>query len=230
MNRTPRTADRSVEISPAILYFGTPVVLLGTRNEDGSSNLAPISSAFWLGHRAVIGMGAGSHTITNLRRNGACVLNLPSAEQAHVVDRIALTTGSDPVPEGKLRKGYRHEADKFGLAGLTPRTGLSVDAPRALECPVQLEAEAVAFHSLAEDDPEQRGRVLTVELEVVRVHVAEEIRMPGHPNRIDPDRWRPLIMSFQELYGLGPRLRPSRLAGVDEELYRTPSRVPSGVG
>jgi flavin reductase (DIM6/NTAB) family NADH-FMN oxidoreductase RutF len=33
-----------VTITPAILYFGTPVVLLSTENENGSFNLAPMSS------------------------------------------------------------------------------------------------------------------------------------------------------------------------------------------
>lgn len=33
-----------VEIQPKILYFGTPVVLLSARNEEGSPNLAPMSS------------------------------------------------------------------------------------------------------------------------------------------------------------------------------------------
>jgi flavin reductase (DIM6/NTAB) family NADH-FMN oxidoreductase RutF len=36
---------------PSILYFGTPVVLISTVNEDGSHNLAPMSSVFWLGWR-----------------------------------------------------------------------------------------------------------------------------------------------------------------------------------
>ena len=36
-------------ISPAILYLGTPVVLVSTVNENGSYNLAPMSSAFLLG-------------------------------------------------------------------------------------------------------------------------------------------------------------------------------------
>ena len=43
---------------PNILYFGTPVVLVSTLNEDGTANLAPISSAFWLGWRGVIGIAA----------------------------------------------------------------------------------------------------------------------------------------------------------------------------
>jgi len=39
----------------AILYFGTPVALISTTNEDGSENLAPMSSVFWLGWRCMLG-------------------------------------------------------------------------------------------------------------------------------------------------------------------------------
>ena len=53
-------------IEPAILYFGTPVVLVSTLNEDGSPNLAPMSSAWWLGWRAVLGFGASSKTPQNM--------------------------------------------------------------------------------------------------------------------------------------------------------------------
>ena len=102
---------------PNILYFGTPVVLVSTLNEDGTANLAPISSAFWLGWRGVIGIAASSQTTRNLLRTGECVLNLPSSAQAHAVDRIARTTGTCPVPDGKRAKGYVYEPDKFGTAG-----------------------------------------------------------------------------------------------------------------
>ncbi len=113
-------------IEPGILYFGTPVVLISTVNEDGTYNLAPMSSAFWLGWRCMLGLAAGSKTPQNMRRTGECVLNLPSVDLARAVNRLALTTGSSPVPEGKIRKGYRHEWDKFGIAGLTrPRRRLS---------------------------------------------------------------------------------------------------------
>ena len=43
-------------IEPGILYFGTPVVLISTINEDGTYNLAPMSSAFWLGWRCMLGL------------------------------------------------------------------------------------------------------------------------------------------------------------------------------
>ena len=51
-------AEQHVQIEPSILYFGTPVVLLSTLNEDGSPNLAPMSSAWALGYTVMLGLGA----------------------------------------------------------------------------------------------------------------------------------------------------------------------------
>ena len=171
-------------IDPAILYFGTPVVLISTLNEDGSPNLAPMSSAWWLGRRCMLGLGARSKTPQNLIRAGECVLNLPSDNLVEMVNRLALTTGSDPVPPHKAQKGYRFERDKFGLS-----------APRALECPVQLEARLERVHTLEEDDDQRKGSLVGLEVRVTRVHVDTSIQMDGAENRIDPDKWRPLIMS-----------------------------------
>lgn len=207
-------------ITPAILYFGTPVVIVSTVNEDGSYNLAPISSIFWLGQRAVIGISAFSKTTENIIRTGECVLNMPSAKEVEYVDRLALTTGSDPVPPGKRAKGYRTVKDKFAHAGLTPQTSEKIAAPRVKECPVQLEAVLQDRHGLANYDQLAKGRIMILEFLVQKVHIEEALIMEGHPNRIDPDKWRPLIMSFQQFYGLGPQLQPSLLASINEELYR----------
>src|SRR6185295_1721626 len=171
-------------LDPAILYFGTPVVLVSTLNEDGSANLAPISSAWWLGWNCLLGFGARSHTPQNLLRTGECVLNLPSADLVSHVDRLAKTTGSDPVPPHKVAMGYRHERDKFGAAGLTPAPADLVLPPRVLECPVSLEATLEAVHPLAVRDDERRGGLVALEVRIVRVHVHESIRMDGHPNRV----------------------------------------------
>jgi flavin reductase (DIM6/NTAB) family NADH-FMN oxidoreductase RutF len=208
-------------IDPSILYFGTPVVLVSTKNEDGTDNLAPISSIFWLGWRAVIGISAFSKTTENIIRTGECVLNLPGVHEVGAVNRLALTTGSNPVPEGKRQKGYRYVGDKFAAAGLTAMPGEVVEASLAVECPVQLEATLAAVHGIAEDQEAQRGKILSLELRVVRVHVDEDLVMEGHRNRIDPDKWRPLIMSFQEFYGLGEKVHASTLGTVPERLYRT---------
>ena len=42
----------------------------------------------------------------------------------------------------------------------------------------------------------------------------------GYENRIDPDLWRPLMMSFCQFYGLGERLHDSTLAEIPEVAYR----------
>lgn len=208
---------------PAILYFGTPVVLISTRNEDGSANLAPMSSAFWLGWRCMIGLDAGSQTTRNLLRTGECVLNLPSQDEVDAVNRLALTTGSDPVPGRKRARGYRHVKDKFALAGLGEIASETVGPPRARECPVQLETVLEGRHDVAAADEFLRGSVVVLELRIQRVHLAAHILMPGQPNRVDPDRWRPLIMSFQQFYGLAPGpLHDSSLATVAEAMYRSP--------
>lgn len=209
-------------IEPAILYFGTPVVLISTLNEDGTANLSPMSSVFWLGWRGVLGLGGRSKTTQNMVRTRECVLNLPSDALAPAVDRLALTTGTNPVPPRKRDRGYRYEPDKFGAAGLTPVASETVGPPRAAECPVAMEAVVEVVHPIAADDPTQDGYVVTLEVRIQRVWVHDDIRLPGTDNRIDPDAWRPLIMSFQHLYGLAPRTHPSTLAQVPEHLYQTP--------
>jgi flavin reductase (DIM6/NTAB) family NADH-FMN oxidoreductase RutF len=209
-------------IEPPILYFGTPVVLISTLNEDGTYNLAPMSSVFWLGWRCLLGLAASSKTPQNMRRTGECVLNLPSVNEVAAVDRLALTTGSNPVPASKQHKGYRYEPDKFGLAGLTPVASQTVAPPRVAECPVQLEAVVEATHGLAGDDARQRGYIVCIEVRIQRVHLEESLLMRGETDRIDPDKWRPLIMSFQRFYGLGPQVHASTLANIPESLYRSP--------
>ncbi|MEZ7130530.1 flavin reductase family protein [Nonomuraea sp. AD125B] len=215
MSETTTLVDEHVRIEPNILYFGTPVVLISTLNEDGTPNLAPMSSAFWLGWRGLLGLGARARTAQNLLRARECVLNLPSDALAPAVDRLALTTGSDPVPERKWERGYRHVADKFGRAGLTPVPSETVGPPRAAECPVAMEAVVEAVHPIGED-----GGTLAFEVRVQRVWAHEGIRLAGTDDHIDPDAWRPLIMSFQKLYGLGPQVHPSTLATIPERMYR----------
>src|ERR1700716_1859991 len=133
-------------IEPAILYFGTPVVLIGSTNEDGSPNLAPMSSAWWVGWRCMLGLARNSKTTENMIRTGECVLNLPSADLVGAVDSLARTTGSNPVPPGKIRRGYRHAKEKFAISSLTALPGETVAAPRAAECPVQMEGKVAHVH------------------------------------------------------------------------------------
>lgn len=207
-------------IDPAILYFGTPVVLVSSTNADGTPNLAPMSSAWWMGRACMLGFGVRSLTPANIQRTGECVLSLPSVNEVAAVNRLARTTGSDPVPQWKADNGYRHVRDKFACAGLTPLASEVVAPPRVAECPVHLECVLEGVHPLAESDPARRGRHAALEVRVVRVHVEESIRLAGHADRIDPARWRPLVMSFQRFYGLGEEVHESTLARIPEDAYR----------
>lgn len=102
-----------------VLYFGTPVV-------DQS---------------CLLGLSDNAHTTANLHRERECVLNLPSSSMVDSVDRIALTTGRRDVPDYRRRVGYRYEADKFALGGLTRQPSEVVRPPRIAECPIQLECQ-----------------------------------------------------------------------------------------
>jgi flavin reductase (DIM6/NTAB) family NADH-FMN oxidoreductase RutF len=211
---------------PSILYLGTPVVLISTENEDGSANLGPMSSAFWLGWRCMLGLDASSKTTENLIRTGQCVLNLPSVENVGAVNRLARLTGKNPVPQWKQPLGYTHEKNKFEIAGFTRVPSLTVAPPRARECPIHLEAVIAAKHGLMEDDEAVRGALVVFEARIQRVHLHPDVLMNGNPDRIDPDKWRPLIMSFQRFYGLGDELHDSTLARIPEDAYRPLARIP----
>ncbi|MCM4083972.1 flavin reductase family protein [Paractinoplanes hotanensis] len=189
-----------------VLYFGTPVVLISTLNADGTANLAPMSSAWWLGQSAMLGMGDRSRTAENLRRERECVLNLPSSALVGAVDRIALTTGRPDVPPAKAEQGYRYVADKFALGGLTRQTSVLVAPPRVAECPIQLECRVARAHRFTGD-----LHATAYEIEVLRTHVEQSLLVPGTAH-VDPLRWDPLIMKFTEFFGGGVNLHPSRLA------------------
>jgi flavin reductase (DIM6/NTAB) family NADH-FMN oxidoreductase RutF len=200
-------------IDPTILYFGTPVALISSVNPDGTANLAPMSSVWWLGWSAMLGLGQMGHTSANLERTRECVINLPSADMVSHVDRLAMTTGRDPVPEKKLAWGYRHEADKFGLARLTPVASEAVAPPRVAECPIQMEA---VVHDVRPFGKNVSANA--IEVHIVRLHVDESLLAPGNSAtrpHIDPTRWRPLIMSFCRFFGLSGEVHPSRLAQSD---------------
>src|SRR5262249_44850133 len=130
---------------------------------------------------------------------------------------------SNPVPPRKMARGYRYDPDKFGISGFTALPSQTVRAPRILECPVQLECVVASVQDLGQDDAKLHGRTKIFEVRVQRVHVQKELLVDGEPNRIDPDKWRPLIMSFQKFYGLAPgQLHESHLGSVPEALYRSP--------
>jgi flavin reductase (DIM6/NTAB) family NADH-FMN oxidoreductase RutF len=195
-------------IEPTILYFGTPVALISTLNEDGTPNIAPMSSAWWLGWSCMLGLGSLGKTSENLIRTGECVINLPSQDQVTHVDRLAMTTGKNPVPEKKQGWGYRYEPDKLGTGGLTPIPSLDVKPPRIEECPVQMEGVVHDWRPFGKNVSAN-----AFEVHISRLHVEESLLEDGGVRpHIDAEKWRPLIMSFCRFFGVGAEVHPSRLA------------------
>ncbi len=194
-------------IEPTIYYFGTPVALISTLNEDLTPNLAPMSSVWWLGRSCMLGLGQMGQTSDNLIRTRECVINLPSAAMAGAVDRLAMTTGKDPVPDKKRSWGYRHEKDKFGVAGLTAEASAHVAPPRVAECPVQMEGVVHTHQPFG-----QHVLAYAFEVHIHTLHVDESLLEQGSSRHIDAGKWRPLMMSFTRFFGLGDELHPSTLA------------------
>ena len=226
---TPSSVPRATSadhltITPNILYFGTPVVLLSTENEDGTFNLAPMSSAWALGQVVVLGVGVEGQTAHNLRSRPELVVNLPAPAQWPAVERLAPLTGRTPVPAAK-RGAFRFEPDKFTAAGLRPEPSESVRPPRVAECPLQLEARAARVHTDA------TGAFLLVEAHVLEVHADPRIVVPG-TQHVDPAAWSPLVYNFRHYYGLGPELghsfRPDGRSSADRPVLTVPGPQAGG--
>jgi flavin reductase (DIM6/NTAB) family NADH-FMN oxidoreductase RutF len=183
-------------IKPSILYFGTPVVLLSTHNEDGSTNLTPMSSAWTLGKTIVLGLGRNSHGLANMMRHGECVLNLPDSSLWDKIERLAPLTGANPVPPAKQA---RHVKNKFAAAALTELQSRLVQPSRVGECPLQIEAVVRHIKQAASSES-----FSIIEVDAVQVHAHETIIFGE--NHVDPSRWNPLIYNFRHYFGLGEQL------------------------
>lgn len=189
-------------IQPRILYFGTPVVLITSLNEDDTPNLAPMSSAWALGWTVMLGLGTNGKTFENLSQRGECVLNFPSDDLWPAIERLAPLTGKKTIPSDKQAQ-YRYVKDKFNAAGLSPLPSEKVEAPRVAECPLQMEGLVRNIRLIGGDEQD----VAAVEVEILQVHAHENILQSL--NHIDPQMWRPLIYNFRHYFGLGRELGKS---------------------
>lgn len=190
------SAEPCRTLHPSILYFGSAVVLLSTLNEDGSTNITPMSSAWALDNRIILGLGANSHGLANMAEHKECVINLPDSALWEKVERLAPLTGANPVPVGKQSRFVR---DKFAYAGLTEVPSELVKPSRVAECPLQIEA-IVRNMQPAGDDAAFR----IIEVEAIQVHAHESIAIGDR--YVDPAKWNPLIYNFRHYFGLSEEL------------------------
>jgi flavin reductase (DIM6/NTAB) family NADH-FMN oxidoreductase RutF len=186
-------------IKPKIMYYGTPVILLNTINEDGSTNISPLSSSWALGDCIVLGMGIGGKAYENLSRSPDCVINIPHQSLWANVENIATYTGKSPVPDEKTELGFTFHKEKYRAAGLTPAVAEKVKPSRIAECPIQIEATAKNITI-----PEHTPYFAIVVTNTLLVHAHEDILTSD--NHINPNKWSPLIYNFRHYFGLGKEL------------------------
>ncbi|MGY5810471.1 flavin reductase family protein [Rhizobium sp. LEGMi198b] len=187
-------------VEPKILYFGTPIALISSLNEDGSTNLSPISSFWALGWTMALGLLNDAKLAENLARHPECVVNLPSPSMWQMVEKLAPLTGKDPVPELKSRQ-FRTEKDKFTAAGFSRHDSELVRPVRAAECPVQMEARVLSRHEMGGTRLAELGGGLVAVVKILRVHACEEF-LKGDSDHIDPHKWSPLVYNFRHYYDL----------------------------
>jgi flavin reductase (DIM6/NTAB) family NADH-FMN oxidoreductase RutF len=124
----------------------------------------------------MLGLGQMGQTSDNLIRTRGCVINLPSEDLVTHVDRLALTTGKNPVPEKKRQWGYCYEPDKFGIAGFTPVGSESVAPPRVRECPIQMEGIVQDFRAFGKN-----VNANVFEVHILKLHVDERLLVGDGP-------------------------------------------------
>src|SRR5580692_6786477 len=179
-------------VEPKILYFGTPVALITTIDENGNANIGPMSSVWALGWTLMLGLEASSKTYHNLMLQKECVVNFPASSLFERVEKIANLTGMYPIPDYKQGR-YQYEADKFASGGFTRLKSELVQPPRIAEC--QLQMEAVLKNVLdINDDPHEIAGIAAVEVRVLKMHADEGLI--EQDRYISPAKWDPLIYNF----------------------------------
>ncbi|KUO69841.1 MAG: flavin reductase [Desulfosporosinus sp. BRH_c37] len=122
--------------------FPVPTVLVTSQNEGSNPNIITIA---WTGVLAsgpqlvvYISMRPSRYSHQLITQSMEYVINIPSAEQAQIVDYCGLVSGKD--------------VDKFQITGLTPLEASQVKAPLIAECPVNLECRVRQIVSLGTHD------------------------------------------------------------------------------
>ncbi|MEK3907705.1 flavin reductase family protein [Oceanobacillus sp. FSL W7-1309] len=191
-----KDTDSFKEIKPNIMYYGTPTLLLNTLNEDGTTNISPMSSSWALGDCIVLGIGLEGKAIENLDRHKECVINLPSPNLWENIEKISSYTGKKNVPSYKKEIGFTYKKDKYVSAELTPLKSKTVLPTRIEECQIQIEAAVKNIRI-----PEYNSLFAIVETQVLHFHANESIIQ--NENYINPSKWSPLIYNFRHYFELG---------------------------
>jgi flavin reductase (DIM6/NTAB) family NADH-FMN oxidoreductase RutF len=174
-------------LGPKTLIYPTPVMLVGSYNPDGSTN---IMTAAWGGvassKPASIAVSIRSATAThgNIMQRKAFTVSIPCESQAMIADYAGLVSG--------------REHNKIAELGLTPAASVLVDAPYASEFPLVLECRLAAVHELGMHT-QFIGEVIDTKAEYAVL---------GDGGGVDVTLLRPILYAIgaQAYFGLGRHL------------------------
>ncbi len=157
-------------LKPCTPLMPVPAVLVTCRAPDGGDNIITLG---WVGvvcsapPMVGIAIRPGRHSHPMIVASGEFGVNVPSADQARLVDHCGIASGRDE--------------DKFRVTGLTRLPGVAIRAPLVAECPINLECVVRQRLSLGTHD------LFLGEVLAVRV---SESAMTG--DRIDAAKVSPL--------------------------------------
>ncbi len=161
--------------------YPVPVVMVSCLDQNGRANIITLA---WVGtlcsEPPMVGISIRRERFSHrvIEDTGEFVVNIPSEEQAWILDRCGLVSGKT--------------LDKFQEFGLTPVAGARVRAQLIAECPVNLECRVRQVIPLGSHD-------LFIG-EILAVH-AEEAVLDSH-GRIDLARARPVAYGSAAYWGL----------------------------
>ena len=128
-------------IGPALGVYPTPVVLVGTYDENGRPNIATLA---WVGvccsepPSVQISLRKSRHTHKAILERRAFSVNVPSAQYVAETDYCGIASGKN--------------ADKFETAALTPIRGELLEVPLVAEFPISMECRLTHTLELGSHD------------------------------------------------------------------------------
>ena len=128
---------------PIMDLFPVPTVLVTSQKSGSNPNIITVAWTGILasGPQLVVYISVrpkGRHSHQLITESMEYVINIPTAEQARIVDYCGTVSGKD--------------VDKFQSTGLTPLAACNVKAPLIAECPVSLECRVRQIVQLGTHD------------------------------------------------------------------------------
>ena len=128
-------------IGPALGIYPTPVVVVGTYDENDKPNLATLA---WVGvccsepPSVQVSIRKSRHTHAAIIARKVFSVNVPSAKYVVETDYAGLVSGKN--------------LDKFNVTKLTPVRGDMIDAPTVMEFPISMECRLTHTLELGSHD------------------------------------------------------------------------------